>query len=283
MTEAWLKAFMAAEALPDGFRRAVEYVCRPLADRASRLRESAGRTVVLGVCGAQGSGKSTIAAVTRRLLQGRGLSAVAVSLDDVYLGQAARRWLADKVHPLLVTRGPPGTHDTVLACGVLDHLARPGITPLPAFDKAQDERRPQADWPSLAGPADVVLFEGWCVGARPQPGEALAAPVNALEREDDPDGRWRRYVNDQLAGPYRALFARLDDLTLLAAPDFDVVRAWRAEQERKLRARTGAGMTDDQIGRFVAHYERLTRWILADAPARADWVVPLGADRAPRV
>jgi D-glycerate 3-kinase len=240
------------------------------------------RPAVVGLCGAQGSGKSTIAAAAVRLLADRGLSAVALSLDDIYLGREARGWLARQVHPLLATRGPPGTHDVALGCGVLDSVARPGPTALPGFDKARDERRPIPQWREVRGPVDVVILEGWCVGALPQPDDDLAAPINALEADEDPEGVWRAYVNRQLAGPYPALFGRLDVLALLASPGFEVVRAWRTEQEHKLRARTGGGMSDAELGRFVAHYERLTRWILAEMPSRADMVFELDAARRPR-
>jgi D-glycerate 3-kinase len=236
----------------------------------------------VGLCGPQGSGKSTIAAATVRLLTQRGMSAVALSLDDIYLGREARGWLARQVHPLLVTRGPPGTHDVALGCGVLDALARPAQIALPSFDKGRDERHPIPDWPEVRGPVDVVIFEGWCVGALPQPEEDLARPINALEADEDPDGAWRGYVNRQLGGPYQALFGRLDLLALLAAPGFEVVQAWRTEQEHKLRGRGGGGMSDGEIGRFVAHYERLTRWILAEMPGRADMVFDLDVQRRPR-
>ncbi len=281
MTEVDLAAFLAREGVPDGFRVTLERVCKPLAARANLLRREGGRTVCIGLCGAQGSGKSTIAAATTAMLHADGLKAVALSLDDFYLSREARGWLADKVHPLLATRGPPGTHDVALARVVLDHLARPGVTPLPGFDKAADERHPQSTWREIDGPVDVVIFEGWCVGARPQPEADLIPPVNALESRGDLDGRWRRYVNRQLAEPYQALFSRLDELILLAAPGFEVVQAWRSEQEHKLRARTGGGMDDAAIARFIAHYERLTRWILQDMPARADWTIRLAADRTP--
>jgi D-glycerate 3-kinase len=279
--DAWLEAFLAEERLPESFRTTFEEVCRPLAERALDWRRDFGRPALVGLCGAQGSGKSTIAAATVRLLEAEGLSAVALSLDDFYLGREARAWLAEQVHPLLRVRGPPGTHDVALACTVLDHLVRPGTTPLPAFDKAADERRPKGLWRVVEGPVDVVILEGWCVGALPEPSHRLAIPINPLERDADPDGAWRGYVNRQLAEAYQALFARLDRLVLLQAPGFDVVGRWRAEQEEKLRERTGQGMSEAEIGRFVAHYERLTLWILEEMPARADWTIPLGPDRTP--
>ena len=65
-------------------------------------------------------------------------------------------------------------------------------------------------------------------------------PVNALERDEDPGGEWRRAVNAQLAGPYRALWSHIDLLVALHAPGFDVVPAWRAGQEASTRARRRA-------------------------------------------
>lgn len=281
MDEAGLDRFIAEEGLPETFRRTVELVCEPLAARAQRRRIDRKRTAVIGLSGAQGSGKSTVAKYAARLLEQRGMRAVVLSLDDFYLTRDARQRLAREVHPLLATRGPPGTHDVGLAGAAIDQLRARGKVALPRFDKATDNRTPRGTWETVASPVDVILLEGWCVGAVSQGRAALATPVNDLERDEDPKGVWRAYVNDQLDGPYQALFARLHDLILLEAPNFEVVAGWRAEQESKLRAKGAGGMDETQIARFVAHYERLTRWILAEMPARADWVVTLDTDRNP--
>jgi D-glycerate 3-kinase len=176
-----------------------------------------------------------------------------------------------------------------LAQAIIDSLAEAEPTLLPSFDKATDERRPRAQWRAVHGPMRVVILEGWCVGALPQPEGQLAQPVNALERDEDPDGRWRGYVNAALRGRYRALFDRLSPLVLLAAPSFEVVRRWRGEQEQRLReklAREGGDasrlMDDAAIARFIAHYERVTRHILAEMPQRADHLIGLDEQRTAR-
>jgi D-glycerate 3-kinase len=286
MSTNWLEAFIAAEALPPAFAEVARAICVPLAERIAAEAKGPGFTV--GICGSQASGKSTMTAVTRRLLEEKGLSVASFSLDDIYLTRAERQALARDVHPLLAVRGVPGTHDVALGSAVIAALKRPGEVAIPAFEKARDDRRPPADWLRVRGPVDVILFEGWCVGARPQDPAALAAPVNGLERDQDPDGTWRTYVNEALAGPYRALFEGLDLLVLLQAPGFEVVLDWRLEQERKLRerlAREGGDasrvMSDAEVDAFIRHYERLTRWILAEMPGRADVVVRLDAARRP--
>ena len=283
-----IEALIAREALPRTFRSTVDEVLRPLAGRIAAERARLGRPMVVGLCGSQGSGKSTFAAFLSALLEAAGLGAAVLSLDDLYLTADERRRLAATRHPLLATRGPPGTHDVALGLRTLDALTDttrpPNPVALPRFDKARDTRAVPADWPRVQAPVDVVLFEGWFVGARPQPEADLAAPANTLERDEDVDGAWRREVNAALAGDYQTLFARLDLLVLLQAPGFEQVHAWRALQEEKLAARLAAEDRDGEVmdeaalTRFIAHYERLTRWILHEMPARADVVVRLGPD-----
>uniref|UniRef100_B0T2H1 Kinase-like protein n=1 Tax=Caulobacter sp. (strain K31) TaxID=366602 RepID=B0T2H1_CAUSK len=281
----WLAAFLRDERLPAAFADEIERLHAPLAARIAAV--AMGSAFVVGICGPQGAGKTTTVRVLAALLEAQGLSVAILSLDDLYLPRADREALARDVHPLLRTRGVPGTHDVALGLAVLDGLATAGKTTIPRFDKAADDRAPAESWSRVEGPVDVVLFEGWCVGARPELAEALRQPLNALEREQDPEGVWRRYVNAALAGPYRALFARVDLLIQFTAPDFETVLAWRQEQERKLRDRlaaagqggAGRAMTEAEVAVFVQHYERLTRHIAHEMPARADLVVALGADR----
>jgi len=273
--------FMRREQLGSDFADTVERVYRPLANRIGALAANQPGLVV-GLCGSQGSGKSTGAALLQILLDEARFETAVLSIDDLYLPKEDRKKLAEEVDPLLVTRGPPGTHDVALGERLLSALPGPQITAIPRFDKARDTRADPSQWEQFKGPADIILFEGWCVGARPEPLAALAKPINELERIFDPNGRWRRYVNTALAGPYQQLFGRLSFLILLQAPSFEVVARWRKEQEHKLRARAGDAanvMTDAQIDRFVQYYERLTRFILAEMPSRADAVVTLDPNR----
>ncbi|EGF89654.1 kinase-like protein [Asticcacaulis biprosthecium C19] len=246
------------------------------------LWSAPGKPLVLGICGAQGSGKSTLAIGLKRLLEGEGLNVAPISLDDLYLAPEDR---PVHIHPLFATRGVPGTHDVDLGLQTFDSLLAGKPTALPRFDKANDRPAPSEDWPVVTAP-DIILFEGWCVGADYQFDSELDTPVNTLERNEDPDATWRRHVNNQLAGPYRDLFARIDRLVLLAAPGFEVVQAWRTQQEHDLsrmlenEGRTGKKvMSDAEIARFIQHYERLTRYILREMPVRADLTLHLDADR----
>lgn len=287
---AWVDAFLAREALPAEYREVIETQILPLGDElftaASARADQQSGPLLVGLCGAQGSGKSTLTGALGAQLSALGLRAASLSLDDLYLTQLERQQLARTVQPLLATRGVPGTHDVELGSATFARLAFGGETALPAFDKAIDDRRPREQWPRFQGPADIILFEGWCVGAVAQSQSALAAPINALEREEDAEGTWRRYVNAALTGPYRTLFDAIDTLVLLRAPSFEVVFRWRREQESKLAARLAAAgttgkavMNETQLARFIAHYERLTRHILEEMPARANVLFELDEER----
>lgn len=283
-----LDELLLRERLPSSYRRIVTEIHAPVARQLLAAAQGRGAPLLVGLCGAQGSGKSTMTLMLRELLQTQGARVAALSLDDLYLRRAERLELSRNVHPLLATRGVPGTHDVALGLRTFAALRGNGTVRLPSFDKASDDRREAVHWPSVAAPVDIILFEGWCMAARPQSPTALRSPINALEREYDADGRWRGYVNDALAGPYRALFEPLDVLILLQAPSFDVVFRWRLEQERKLRERVqqegGSGqriMSEAEVATFIAHYERITRHILEEMPARADVLIELDEQRVP--
>jgi D-glycerate 3-kinase len=281
-----LDALIRTLALPGSYRQMVDVIHRPAAERIARRRKELGRPIVAGLCGTQGSGKSTMAAFLKVLLEAQGLTTAVLSLDDIYLTLPERELLAKDVHPLLRTRGVPGTHDTGLGIALMDVLGDgPAEVSMPRFDKAEDTRADASTWPRVQAPVDVILFEGWCVGARPQDDEALALPVNALERDEDADGAWRGYVNDRLKTDYAALFGRIDILAMLQAPGFDAVFAWRSLQEQKLAdkvAREGLTgtrvMGPDAICRFLMFYQRITETILQDMPGRADILMPMTAD-----
>jgi D-glycerate 3-kinase len=276
----WIADLCATENLPPSYAETVSRYLEPLAAIACEMRKTKARPIVIGISGAQGSGKSTLALfLANQLRREAQLSTTCLSLDDFYLGKAARLDLADKLHPLFATRGVPGTHDVQLAMNVLRGLTEagaPATIHVPKFDKASDDRLPEHAWPEIDAPVDVLIFEGWCLGARPQDAASLIHPVNALEDEDDPDGSWRRRVNDNLGDDYRELFDRLDMLIMLRIPSFDKVLEWRGVQEEKLiRESTMAAYEELQLDRFIMHFERLTRHMLETMPSYADTVIDI--------
>jgi len=278
-----VERYIASEQLSAEFLALVECWYWPVAKHCA---DSLHSSKVLGINGAQGSGKSTLAAVLGLLLQhGAGLKCAVVSIDDFYLTLAQRQLLADDVHPLLKVRGVPGTHDIALAVTMLRQLLVLGhgeTLHLPRFDKASDDRFAESEFTTLTGPVDVVILEGWCLGASAQSSEQLVAPINALEQNHDQQGLWRTYVNQQLAGSYQSLFSMIDCLLMLKPPSMACVEQWRWLQEEKLiqsRAGQGKGLMDrQQVSAFIQYYQRLTTHCLDEMPGRAQLTYHLGTE-----
>ncbi len=249
-------------------------------ERLVSIHARDGHVPLIGIAGAQGSGKTTLA----RAAAAR-LGAAQFSLDDVYRDRAERAELARTIHPLFATRGPPLTHDLDLMARTVAELRAAGPetrTFLPAFDKRADEPAAAADRPMFNGRAAAILIDGWCLGATPQADADLIDPINSLEREQDPDGAWRRRINAALAGDYTRAFAAFDAILYLAAPSFDVVLDWRCEQEAAMFSLAPSSLPPGdraRIAAFVQVFERLTRSMLAGA-VRAEVVVALDGNRA---
>jgi D-glycerate 3-kinase len=248
---------------------------------AGRIARSR-RPYILGLSGLQGSGKSTLARVMKAKAEARGWATEVLSLDDFYYARSDREALAKDVHPLLRSRGVPGTHEIELMMSVLAALPQASDRlPVshPRFDKGRDTRFSPSRWPRITRPPKLVIVEGWALGIRPQLQAALARPVNELERKEDPDGSWRHWVNKQLRG-YQPLWRKFDALIVLQAPGWEIVRRWRGEQEQDLLARHAPlAMDAPALERFLAHFERLSRHALATLPTLADTCVEYDDDR----
>ncbi len=291
MPTSGLSKLMQQQALPTDFMCTVDKVYRPIAAQLARWQSAADRTIVIGVNGCQGSGKSTLAVFLKHMLGAEsGIRAEVVSMDNLYHPRDKREELGDSIHPLLRTRGVPGTHDIQLGGDVIRQLCGAGkatATAIPGFDKATDDCTRKEIWDVVTGRPDIVILEGWCVGVTAQEETEIVEAINSLESEKDPDCVWRRYVNEQIAGPYAHFFECVDFLVMLQAPSFDVVFDWRRQQERQLGERTGkrsepAGiMGDEALNEFIMHFERLTRHMLRTLPAKTDILVELVADRSP--
>ena len=187
MTNDPIAALIESEQLPDDYRQIVEQYWTPLATHIARLAVTH-KPLIVGINGGQGTGKSTLCMFLEVLLRSRGLRAITLALDDLYLGRDARAELAAQVHPLFATRGVPGTHAVGEGLDIIEAVLAGRSFTMPRFVKAEDDRRATGDL--IEGPVDVVLFEGWCVGAKPQDEAALAKPSQCVGSR----GRRRRYL-----------------------------------------------------------------------------------------
>jgi D-glycerate 3-kinase len=229
---------------------------------------------IFAISGAQGSGKTTLAANLQQALQHTGMSVGVVSLDDYYLGRQARLSLATQVHPLLRQRGVPGTHQiSRLQQDLTTHLAGQSVA-LPRFDKALDDRVADA----ATCRYDLLIIEGWCLGALPQSPEQLAFPVNELDRLPAA-AHWRSFQNEQLQHFYLPLWPLLQPMLYLQAPDWPTVCMWRQQQEAALWRERGSGMTTAALQQFMLPFQRWTQAMLLGELAQPVQILQLDKNR----
>jgi len=243
------------------------------------------KTLIIGLAGGQGSGKTTVSSILTLILQKYfKLNVFKVSIDDFYKTRRDRELLSKNKHPLLMTRGVPGTHDIDLLLNFFKKIKGKNFKSIqiPTFNKAIDDRCPKSLWYKIKSKPDVVIFEGWCVGARAQSSSQLKNPINSLEKVYDQRAKWRTHVNNQLKTKYKVLFNQLDGLLYLKAKNFSLLREWRLKQERKLRIKTKNKknvkiMSSEDIINFMQTYQRITQQMFKDALKRSSIIMNLNS------
>ncbi len=275
---------MQQMSLPASFTSVINDVYLPL---SKILIDKAGKQPLLvSINGAQGTGKSTLTAFIKQIIESEmDCQVAALSLDDFYLTHRQRQYLSEQIHPLLATRGVPGTHDADLIESVLEALMNAKSCNVPRFNKATDDRCEEQAWHKQDEPVDVILFEGWCNSSPAQSDQELRQPINELESIEDAQGVWRQYANEQLKEYHRRFFQKADLCVMLQAPDFEHIYQWRQLQEQKLKASTPEHLqnrilSDTELRRFLLHYERISRHTLSHLPEIADVVLPIASDHS---
>ena len=119
--------------------------------------------LMIGLAGGQGSGKTTISSILTLILQKYfKLKVFKFSIDDFYKTRKDRKLLSKNKHPLLMTRGVPGTHDVDLMLKFFKKVKSKDFKnrTVPKFNKAIDDRFKKGLWYKLKSKPDVVIFEG---------------------------------------------------------------------------------------------------------------------------
>ncbi|MEK9954179.1 MAG: uridine kinase [Pelagibacteraceae bacterium] len=238
------------------------------------------RIKIIGLTGGQGAGKSTITQIIKLIFEIKyNFNVAFFSIDDFYKTLRERETLSKKVHPMFKTRGVPGTHDTKLLSKIFNDLSKKNFKPVyvPRFDKSIDDRFQKSKWQKISKKPDLIIFEGWCVGAKAQTKKQLLKPINILEKNNDSKLVWRTKVNNELNNNYRKIFSKIDCLIFLKVPNFECVYKWRLLQENKLKL-TSKGkkiMSPKQVREFIMYYERITKQMLEDLGKNAYAVLSL--------
>ena len=227
------------------------------------------KTKVIGLSGGQGAGKSTITDILKFILKKKfSLELCVFSIDDFYKTKKERKQMSEDIHPLFLTRGVPGTHDVNLIEKTLSKLKKQKFKTvlIPKFDKSADDRFIKSKWTKISKAPNIIIFEGWCVGAIKQNEKILKKPINLIERKYDKSLKWRKTVNNHLKNNYKKLFNKIDKLVYLKAPSFNHIFQWRVHQEQKLKltSKNKKIMSKSKIKNFIMFYERITRQMMKD-------------------
>ena len=239
--------------------------------------------LIIGIAGGQGSGKTTISSILSLILKKYfKLKVFKISIDDFYKTKKQREILSKDKHSLLLTRGVPGTHDIKIMLDFFRKIKTKNFKSLklPKFNKANDDRYKKKHWYKLKSRPDVVIFEGWCVGAKPQSLRLLKKPINALEKAYDKRLKWRRFVNLQLKTNYNKLYSQLDSLLYLKVKNFNLLKKWRIKQEEKLWLKSKSRknlkiMNKKEVINFMQTYQRITEQMFKDAPKYSSIIMNL--------
>jgi D-glycerate 3-kinase len=187
---------------------------------------------LIGINGAQGSGKTTLCRFLETLLVEHNLRTVTLSLDDLYLTHSRTAGPGPARAPAVRDPRRPRHARRALGEAILDDLLAGRTAALPRFDKAVDDRAAvrrmidrRSTWCCSKAGASAPCRNRRGAGSAGQ----CARTVRGCRR------RLAREVNRRLATDYAELFARIDLLVMLKVEAFEAVRANRALQEQSSR------------------------------------------------
>ena len=186
---------------------------------------------------------------------------------------------------MLLTRGVPGTHDVNMMLNFFQKSKSKKFKKIqvPNFNKAIDDRFPKNKWNKIIRRPDVIIFEGWCVGARAEDNKTLKKSINYMEKANDHKFVWRKYVNQQLKNKYKKLYSQLNCLIYLKAKNFSILQKWRLKQEYKLRLKTKKKsshkiMSKADVLNFMQTYQRITQNMFKKTPKYASIIINLNSN-----
>ncbi len=244
------------------------------------------RPYFVGLAGGQGTGKTTSSSLIKIILTKYfKLKVFKISIDDFYKTRKERIRLSKRVHSMLLTRGVPGTHDINMMLNFFKKMKSKKFKrlKLPTFNKAIDDRFNKKRWYDLKEKPDVIIFEGWCVGAKAEKINTLNKTINLMEKNKDKKKIWRKYVNQQLKSKYKNLYSQLNCLIYLRAKNFNLLQKWRLKQERKLLLSSKKNsklkiMNKEDVLSFMQTYQRVTQNMFKNMPKYASIILNLNSN-----
>ena len=197
-----------------------KYISQYIAPIINNLNNSEHKKFI--IAGSQGAGKSTLAKLFKLVLENIYKKKVMLlSIDDYYLSKNKRVKLSKKIHPLLSTRGVPGTHDILrLKNDILNFQTKNFPISTPIFNKLKDDTSIKKKTIKYA---EILLLESWCCGSPSINTKYLLQNINRVETLLDKNKKWRQYYNSQLKMEYKKVFSIFDQQIYIEPPSFNYI------------------------------------------------------------
>lgn len=238
-------------------QRELEQFLVPLAEQIISLHKPKS-TVIVGIQGGQGTGKTTLSTFLQHLLSHLGYAVQHFSIDDFYETYAYRKTLAKKLknNPFYdISRGMPGTHRVKYLWSVLQRAKAGKRFSIPVFDKSLHHAQGDVSTKTIpvTGRQDFILFEGWCLGMPTVSSETLMTicKKNKIPLKNiDHSLQYHKKVLFFLK-PYQLIWKKIDYFVMLKPDSLELHKQWRLQQERELQQKTGRGMSKKEVHSFV--------------------------------
>ena len=262
-----------------GNRYSINYVNKTIKKIFKEIIQSKKKKFIIS--GSQGCGKTTLLKLIKNNFKNfYNINVLCISLDDYYLTKKQRNDLSKRIHPLLKTRGVPGTHatDKIIKTIKLFEKKQYPIK-IPKFDKINDDRLPYSQ--IITSKKSMIFLEGWCCGCLPLPKSLLQKNFNKIERNDS-EYIWREYYNKKLKKEYKLIFNYFEYLIYFKIPSFDCVLKWRVKQEKRLKFTKKKNinfMNKIKIKDFISHYEKITKWMMKNTLTKSDLTIKINKNQ----
>ena len=258
-----------------GHKFSYKYINRTIKKIFEKIVLSKKKTILIS--GSQGCGKTTLLKLINRNFKNfYKIDPLCISLDDYYLTKIQRIKISKTIHPLLITRGVPGTHSIKKLFETINHFENKKYPiKLIKFDKLSDNRSKNSN--IISKQKDILILEGWCCGCTPINNNFLKKNLNKIEKNDY-NFVWRNYYNNKLNNEYKLLFKKFKYLIYYQIPKFDYVLNWRLKQEVKFKSKKNKInniMSEEDINNFILFYEKITKWMMKKTPSKASLIIKI--------
>ena len=262
-----------------GYKYSISYVNKTIKRIFKEIILSKKKKFIIS--GSQGCGKTTLLKLIKNNFKNfYNIDPLCISLDDYYLTKKQRNDLSKRIHPLLQTRGVPGTHATGKITKTLQLFDKKKYPiKIPKFDKLNDDRLSSSQ--IITSKKNMIFLEGWCCGCPPLSNSFLQKNLNKIEKADS-EYIWRKYYNKKLKKEYKLIFNHFEYLIYFKIPSFDCVLKWRIKQEKRLKFNKKKNincMNKIEIKDFISYYEKITKWMMKNTLSNSNLIIKINKNQ----